>query len=405
MRRLTDTAAGRFLSPAAREALGYPAPGGWMPPLPPGVVRLSAGYPFPDSVPVADLEAATCSLLAEEGDLPLHYLGSRSMAALPGLLAARMAGRGMPVQGEELLVTSGACQAIDLAARALLGPDDLVAVEAPTYMEALEILRNYTSHAVSYPVDRQGLDVEAMAADLARRRAHGLPLPRVLYTVASFQNPTGTALTAERRRRLLELAADYDFLVLEDDAYGELAFGSPPPTLKSLDRDGRVVYVGSLSKVVAPGLRVGWLAGPGWLMKAAALFKKDLDHPLGWAVTAQYLNAVDLDRRVATLRQRYAERRDWLLAALERHMPDRVSWSRPEGGFFVWVTLPEGYDSQELLAPALACGVAYVPGRHFFLPSEAKAGARHLRLSFSYLPQGDLERGVALLAGCLDSWG
>ncbi|MGE5590636.1 MAG: PLP-dependent aminotransferase family protein [Bacillota bacterium] len=401
MRGLTEA----FLSPAAREALRYPAPGAWMPPLPPGVVRLSAGYPFPESVPVAGLEAAAHGLLSREGDLPLHYLGSPSMAELPAQLAKRMAVRGMPVQEGELLVTSGACQAIDLAARALLGPDDLVAVEAPTYMEALEILRNYTPHAVSYPVDAQGLDVEAMARDLAHRRAAGLPLPKVLYTVASFQNPTGTALPLDRRRRLLELAAEYGFFILEDDAYGELAFQAPLPTLKSLDRAGRVAYLGSLSKVVAPGLRVGWLAGPAWLVQAASVFKKDLDHPLGWAVTALYLKSVDLNERVAGLGRSYAQRRDWLLDALQRCMPAGVAWSRPEGGFFVWLTLPEGLDAQALLEPALRKGVAYVPGRHFYLPAEEREGARHLRLSFSYLPQADLERGVTLLAACLNEQG
>ncbi|MCL5677228.1 MAG: PLP-dependent aminotransferase family protein, partial [Firmicutes bacterium] len=319
-RRLAP-AAERFLAPAALAALAYPAPGAWMPPLPPGVVRLSAGYPFPDSIPVQELLAAAGDLLASEADAPLHYLGSWAMASLPSLLADRMAHRGMPLESAEILVTSGACQGIDLAARALLGSEDLVAVEAPTYMEALEIFRNYTPHLVAYPVDGWGLDVAALGQDLERRRSQGLPRLKLLYTVASFQNPTGATLSLERRLQLLALAEEYDFLILEDDAYGELSFGPPQPPLKSLDGGGRVAYLGSLSKVVAPGLRIGWLAAPAWLLRAASVFKKDLDHPFAWALTARYLESTDLDSRVDWLRQRYKERRDWLLAALETHMP------------------------------------------------------------------------------------
>lgn len=155
----------RYLPPHVREALAYDPPGSWMPPLPPGVVRLSAGYPFPAAVPSQDLAHATAELLAAEGDKPLQYLGSPAMASLPALLRRRMAERGMALAESELLVTAGGCQAIDLAARALLGPDELVAVEAPTYMEALEIFRNYTPQIVGYPVDAEGLNVEALAGD------------------------------------------------------------------------------------------------------------------------------------------------------------------------------------------------------------------------------------------------
>ncbi len=390
------------LSPAARDALSYPLPGAWMPLLPAGVARLSAGYPFPESVPVTGLLQATGGLLTAEQDLPLHYLGSPSMAALPGLLGRRMAQRGMPVGEGELLVTSGACQAIDLAARALLGPDDLVAVEAPTYMEALEIFRNYTPHIVSYAVDEQGLDVAELAADLSRRRAAGAPLPKALYTIASFQNPTGATLSLERRRLLLALAAEYGFIILEDDAYGELSFdaGAPPP-LKALDGADRVLYLGSLSKVVAPGLRIGWVAGLAPLVQAMGVFKKDLDHPLGWSIAARYLTDLDLEARLAWLRQAYRQRRDFLLAELTREMPAGVTWTTPAGGFFLWVTLPPGQDTAALLPAALEAGVAYVPGRYFYFDQEAAGASRCLRLSFSYLPLDEIARGVKALAGVL----
>lgn len=391
---------GRFFPAAVQAALAYPPPGAWMPRLPPGCVRLSAGYPFPAAVPVGDLARAAAEVLAAEGDRPLQYLGSPAMAALAGHLRARSARGGMPVAPEELLVTAGACQAIDLAARALLGPDSLVAVEAPTYMEALEIFRNYTPHLVGYPVGEQGLDVEALAADLAARRAAGRPTPRLLYIIASFQNPTGATLPLAGRRRLLALAAEYDFLILEDDAYGALAFPGTEtlPALKALDGEGRVIYLGSLAKVVAPGLRVGWAAGPAPLLRAMALFKKDLDHPLAWALTSRYLESHDLDARLAELRRAYAERAAVLAGALGRHMPAWVRWTLPRGGFFIWVHTP-GVDTLELLPAALAAGVAYVPGPHFY--ASPGQGREFLRLSFSYLPPEQLEQGAAILGGVL----
>lgn len=390
----------RFLAPAARTALGYPAPGSWFPPLPPGTIPFQAGYPGPELVPVAELQAAARELLRREADAPLHYWGSPAMAALPGQLRQRMAARGMPVAEPELLVTAGSCQAIDLAARALLAPGEPVAVESPTYMEALEIFRNYTPEILGYPVGPEGLEVDALARDLARRRAAGLPLPRLFYTIPSFQNPTGTTLPLERRRRLLELAAEYDFLILEDDAYGELAFdlGAAPPPLKALDREGRVIYLGSLSKIVAPGLRIGWAAGPARIIQALAVFKKDLDHPFAWALVSTYLEQTDLPARLEGLRERYRQRRDHLLAALAAEMPPGVTWTVPEGGYFVWITLPEGLDTHQLLPAALAAGVAYLPGRYFYFGSQEEQGRRHLRLSFSYLAPEAMAQGVAALA-------
>jgi len=388
----------RFFPPAVHNALSYPPPGSWMPPLPPGVIRLSAGYPFPESVPAEDLARAVRDLVAAEGDLPFHYLGSPSMQRLAALLAARLTARGLRVAPEGLLVTAGAAQALDLAARALLGPEDLVAVEAPTYMEALEIFRNYTAHIVGYPVDEEGLQVDLLEEDLQRRRRKGKPLPRLLYTVASFQNPTGAVLSLSRRRRLLELAETYDFLILEDDAYGELSFGPPPVPLKALDTRGRVIHVGSLSKVVAPGLRIGWAVAEPALLSAMAVFKKDLDHPFAWAVAAQYLSGVDMEARVAALRKAYRERRDVMLASLKREMPAGVSWTEPRGGFFVWLRAP-GVDTAALLPRALEAGVAYVPGKYFFF--EEGPGQDCLRLSFSYLPSEALQEGVALLAKVL----
>ncbi len=385
---------GRFFPESVRRAQAYEPPGSWMPALPPGCIRLSAGYPFADSVPSKELAAAAAALVAEERDLPFHYLGSPMMNRLTSWLVERSAARGMALGAGELQVTSGAAQAIDLAARALLGPDDVVAVESPTYMEALEMFRNYTPHIVGFPVDAEGLNTQALEVEVAAGRVR----PKLLYTIASFQNPTGVTMSLARRKHLLALAEAYDFLILEDDAYGELAFGEVPTPLKALDRTGRVIYAGSLSKVVGPGLRVGWLAAAPELITAMSLFKKDLEAPFAMAVTAKYLTGIDFGARVEGLRQAYRARRDHLLGALRQHMPAWTSWNEPQGGFFVWIHTP-GVDTAALLPEALAAGVAYVPGKYFYFGGDE--GREYLRLSFSYLAPEVMEQGVRVLGQVL----
>jgi len=389
----------RYLSQPTRAAQAYDPPGAWMPPLPPGVIRLSAGFPFPAAVPGQELARAMAAVLDAEGDKPLQYLGSHAMANLPALIARRMAERAMALGEAELMITNGGCQGIDLAARALLDPGALVAVEAPTYMEALEIFRNYTPNIISYPVDGAGLQVEALAADLAARRDRHQPIPKLLYTIPSFQNPTGATMPLARRQALLALAEEYDFLILEDDAYGELAFGEAPTPLKALDTAGRVIYLGSLSKIIAPGIRVGWIAAATPLIQAFWLYKKDLEAPLTMAATATYLSQIDLGERVAKLRPPYRERRDLAVAALHRHMPAGVTWQVPAGGYFLWIHTP-GVDTAALLQQALAAGVVYVPGKHFFW--EPSAGREYLRISYSYLDPAEVEQGIAIIGRLLD---
>lgn len=369
-----------------------------MPQLPPDCIRLSAGYPAPALVPVDEMATAAASVLATEGHWPLQYLGSQAMSTLRELIRDRLGQRGVTVGEGELLVTAGAAQAIDLCARVLLDETAYVAVEAPTYMEALETFRNYTDHIIDYPVDAGGLCVDELADDLARRLRQGLPLPRLLYTVPSFHNPTGTTLRHDRRLHLVELAEQYDFLIVEDDAYGELAFAERPTMLRQLDWTGRVLSIGSFSKVIGPGLRVGWVAGAAPLLATLSRFKKDLDHPFVQAVTATYLQAHDLDARIMDLRTAYLSRRDALVEALQRHMPTYVTWHVPTGGYFVWLHTP-GVDTAILLPHALQAGVSYVPGRHFFV--NADEGTAWLRLSFSYADIDDLAQGVQRLGELL----
>jgi 2-aminoadipate transaminase len=273
-----------------------------------------------------------------------------------------------------------------------------VAVESPTYMEALEIFQNYTTQIISIPIDKDGLQTDVLAAVLGDRKNKGLALPRFLYTIPTFQNPTGTTMIPERRRHLLDLAKEFDFLILEDDAYGELAFEENPIPLKALDTEGRVLYVGSISKVVAPGLRVGWLAGNKSFIEAVTWFKKDLDHPFSQSTLASYLETVDFEERLKKLKGTYKSKCSMMLEALEKYLPKTVKWFVPEGGYFVWVQIPDS-DTDKLLEKALETGLSFVPGKYFFLDTDA--GTEFLRLSFSYANEQEITKGVQTLGKIL----
>jgi 2-aminoadipate transaminase len=387
-----------YFSKNSMAALKNDPPGAWMPALPEGCIRLSSGYPDPSLVPSQEMKEAAVRLLDEEQDMPLHYLGSPRMDKLKQQIGTRMAERGMPVAEDELMITAGACQAIDLIARLFLDEEAIVAVEAPTYMEALEIFQNYTQQFISIPMDEHGLITEQLEVILQERKSAGLSLPRFLYTIPTFHNPTGTTMSIERRKHLIELSAKYDFLILEDDAYGELAFAEIHLSLKALDQTGRVIYVGSLSKVVAPGMRIGWIAGVSQFITALAWFKKDLDHPFAQSTMAAYLECIDLDERLKELRGVYRKKAEILVSALEGEMPEGVTWYVPEGGYFVWVKLPR-IDTTALLAKALAEGVSFIPGKHFYLNGDS--GAEYLRLSYSYASEEEMLAGVRKLAALL----
>lgn len=382
-------------------ALENEPPGSWMPVLPMECIRLSSGYPAPSLVPANQMKEAVDSLIREEGDLPFHYLGSSRMASLQNLIQKRLNQRSISVQKGELLITSGACQAIDLIARTFLDDEAFVAVESPTYMEALEMFKNYTRNIIDIPIDEQGLDTSRLEDVLKERKRDGLPIPRFVYTIPTFHNPTGTTMPMERRQHLLKLAQTYDFLIVEDDAYGELSFLESVTPLKAIDTDGRVLHVGSLSKVVAPGMRIGWIAGDEELISAFAWFKKDLDHPFAQATMAVFLEKVNLEERIILLRDSYQMRRDTMIRALEHNLPESVTWYTPEGGFFVWVKVP-GVDTSCLLDEALAQGVSYVPGKYFFYNQED--GAEYLRFSFSYVDEEQMVEGIEKIGQLLNAY-
>ena len=352
----------------------------------PDVISFAGGLPAPGLFPVEAIAGAAERVLAESGRRALQYSTTEGHPPLRQKLAARLPG----ARPDELLITAGSQQGLDLVARVLLDPGDLVAVAAPTYMGALRAFDAYEARYVSVASDDHGMRVDALEDALRQR-------PKLLYVIPDFDNPAGTTAPLDRRHAMVELAARHDVVVFEDAPYRELRFGGEGlPTLFELAPE-RVVHAATFSKTMAPGMRLGWLCGPGPLIERVAQAKQAAD--LQTATFTQmladaWLAADAWEAQLERVRGYYRTQRDAMLAALQAHMPDGVRWTRPAGGMFLWVTLPEGMDAGALAKRAVERGVAYVPGA----PFHANGGGENtLRLSYSVATLEEIDRGVRAL--------
>lgn len=370
--------------------------------LRPGIAEFGWGHPDSALLPVAELARAAADALERHGTAALAYGTEQGPGRLIEQLRARLTRSGATPPAEELMITGGISQALDMLCGQLSKPGDVALVEAPTYHLAQRIFRDRGLRLVGVPGDSHGLHVEAAEALATMLRARGERVA-FLYTVPTFGNPTGVTLPPERRQALAELARRANLPVLEDDAYGELWFDlPPPPAVASYDPGGPVVRLGSFAKVLAPGLRLGWIQAAPELVRGCCLSGL-LDSGGGVNhftahVVASFMEHGALDTHLERLRAAYGQRRDTLLAALARYLPAGCTWNPALGGFFVWVRLPPQLDSAAILPAAEAAGVSYLSGERFF----PEGGGRHyLRLSFSLLPPAEIEAGARALGATL----
>lgn len=373
----------------------------------PDMISFAGGLPAPECFPAEEIALATERVLSTQATRALQYGPTPGMPALRAFCADLLAGRGVRVAADDVLITSGSQQALDVLGKLLIDPGDLVLVEDPTYLGALQAWRPYRPRFFTLPMDEQGLQVDALAETLRRLEASG-ERPKFLYTVSNFQNPTGVTLAAERRQALLDVAEQYHLPIVEDDPYGELRYsGEPIPPLAALDieRHGQphhVVYLSTFSKLLAPGLRIGWVTAPRWMLKRIEQVKEGIDlhtGSLAQAIAYETCRNGLLTRHIPRIRSLYKQRRDVMLAALSEHMPATVRWTRPDGGMFLWITLPEQYNSMDMLNRAVEQKVAFVPGEAF----HANGGGRNtMRLNFSYSSHQQLQEGIARLAHVLN---
>ncbi len=372
----------------------------------PDVISFAGGLPAPDLFPIDDLRAAFDAALREGGGSAVQYGPTEGYAPLRAYLAARLARRGIVAQPDDILITTGSQQGLDLLGKVLLSPHATVLVEEPSYVGALQAFAAYGPRGASAPMDDEGLRVDRVAAALAALERDPL-IPgdevraRVLYTIPTFQNPSGLTMSARRREALIDLCVARRLPVIEDDPYGELRYeGADLPPLRALPGGEETVYLGTFSKILAPGLRLGWVVAPRPLMARLVLAKQGADlhtDTLAQRAVLHYCLHADMDGHIARLRRVYRERRDAMLAALARHFPAEARWTRPEGGLFIWVTLPEGVDTRALLADALERGVAFVPGSAFHATRDGGQGGRSLRLNFSHADPDRIDDGLRRL--------
>jgi 2-aminoadipate transaminase len=363
----------------------------------PEAVFFGGGVPPTEAIPVARLREGADRAWAD-GAETLLYGEVRGYRPLRELIVERMAARGAIVDPADVLITNGAQQGIDLAARIFIDPGDIVLTEEPTFMDALRVFRSHEAEPVGIPVDAEGLQVDMLAALLDR-----LPKrPKFLYTMPTYQNPMGVSMSPARQRALVDLAREQGIAIVEDDPYGDLSYdGDPPPTLKSLDPE--VIFLGTFSKVLAPGLRVGWVASSPRLREAFFNVKEGTDiHNERIMTRTVYHSARGfLDEHIAATREIYRARRDAMLAGLEREMPAGVRWTTPHGGFFLWVTLPEQCETDAMLPDATDRGVIYLPSSWFY---PDRSWTRSLRLNFSAQPEERIAEAMRRLAETIQAY-
>jgi 2-aminoadipate transaminase len=361
---------------------------------PPGVLSVSGGFPNPQTFPSERLDELVAELVRDDPRIALQYAPCEGVRSFREYLMERQDQlQGVHPELEQMMVTSGGMDCIQLVCQAMLDPGDSVAVEAPTYLGALMAFDRFGASIEAIEIDEHGLVVEALAEKLEA----GLR-PKLLYVIPEYQNPSGRTLPLDRRKALVELCRRHDVLVLEDVAYREMSFdGTSLPSLWSLAPDV-VLQAGTFSKIFAPGLRLGWAAGPAALIAQLADAKQTADQcasALGQRMVEEYGRAGLLEAHIPDAQALYAARWRATGAALEHHMPDGCGWSEPTGGFFTWLTFPEGIDTTAMRDAAAEEGVAYVPGRAFYAGGE---GANELRFSFSLLGEPELEQAVERIA-------
>lgn len=359
----------------------------------PEIISFAGGLPAAELFPVPDLRAAADSVLAELGSRALQYGVTEGVLRLRERIAAEMGERGVPCSAEDVLVTTGSQQSLDLIGKVFLDPGDLVITENPTYLAAIQSFQCFEARFLPAPTDEDGIDPDAVDRLASRGKA------RFLYVIPNFQNPTGRTLSAERRRALYEVAVRRNLTIVEDDPYGKLRYrGSQVPPIKSFDQEGRVVYLSTFSKTVAPGFRTGWAVAPGDIRSRLVIAKQAADlhtSSLDQLILERYLRDYDNAAHVEKVRAAYGARYACMDAALSASMPKGYRWTQPEGGMFLWVTGPKGLDTTELLRTALERKVAFVPGRDFFPDG---TGKECLRLNFSASTPERIVEGVSRLA-------
>lgn len=365
----------------------------------PDIISLSGGMPDVSLIPEESLRIAVEAAVSTKKSASLQYGSTDGREDTRRVCCMIMEKQGIYSKPDEVLITTGAQEALDLIAKAFIDPGDIIVAEGPTYLGALQAFSAYEPDIRCIPFDQNGMRMDLLEEELARI---GKGNVRFLYTIPNFQNPGGVTLSKERRTRLLELSYEYEFVIVEDDPYGRLRFeGEPIETLKSIDDS--VIYLGTISKILAPGLRTGWIAAPKKVLSYINLVKQGTDlcgSSFDQVVVEHYFTDTPWEETLSKFISTYHTRRDAMLAALDKHFPPEATWTHPEGGFFIWATLPPYVDTGSMLATALEQGVTYTPGDGFY--PNGLGGQNSMRLAFCFEDPERLEEAIRRLGHVID---
>ncbi len=364
----------------------------------PDIISFAGGAPDPDLYPTEKFAKIAKEVLEEEGKTALSYGITEGYAPLRQWTKERLVAQGIIKDSDDVIIVSGGQQGIDLCSKSLINPGDGVVCEEPSFIGGLNCFRSYNAELFGVPVLDDGLDTDALE-ELLKNHSN----IKLLYTISTFQNPSGITISLEKRKKILELAEKYDILIYEDNPYGELRFsGEQVPTLKSLDENGRVIYFGSYSKVLAPGMRLGFTSAPAPLLERMIICKQTQDvhtNVLSQMIAYRFVTTYSIDEHIEGLRKAYGKKCKLMMDLMDEHFPKSVKHTCPEGGLFLYCTMPDGYDSKELMKLALEKKVAFVPGTSCMI--DDKASYSTFRMNYSAASEADIEKGIKALGEVL----
>ncbi|EEI20883.1 2-aminoadipate transaminase [Lentilactobacillus hilgardii] len=363
----------------------------------PDVISFAGGLPAPELFPVAELKRVTDEIYDESGRQALQYSTAIGYPQLREQIVKRMAHQGVKTTIDNIMISTGSQQSIDLTAKMFVNPGDTVIVEKPTYLCALDVFRSYGAHIVGVDMDENGMKIDQLEKAVAEN-----PNTKFIYTIPNFQNPTGRTMSADRRERMIEIADNYDIMIVEDDPYGAIRFaGDDIEPIKFYDDHERVIYLSTFSKILAPGLRLGWIVAEKSLIKKFTLMKQSADvhsDNLTQHIVAKFMSEYDIDDHIDKIKQVYRKRERVMMNAIEAFFPKNVHYSHPEGGLFIWVEVPGDVDTKALFDTCIKHNVAFVPGEPFY-PDAVTPGT--FRLNYSNMSEDHIKTGIKRLGDAI----
>jgi 2-aminoadipate transaminase len=363
----------------------------------PEIISFAGGLPNPKSFPIEDLQVIINNVLKTNASTALQYGATHGVNELREMLVERACKEGMKATLDNVIITSGSQQALDAVGKVFLNPGDTALVESPSYLGGINAFRSYEANLIGIPVDKDGMNMGALEDTIKKSLKEEVSL-KFIYTVPTFQNPAGFVMSESRRKKLVDIANEYNLVIVEDDPYGKLRYDIPPvKPIKAFDDEGRVIYMSTFSKILAPGFRLAWVIASDDIIRKIAVCKQALDlctNTFTQFIASEFMKSGSMDLHIMKICEMYKPKRDIMIRSIEKYFPDGYVCNKPKGGMFAWATLPEGIDTETLFLDAIKEKVAYVHGKAFHVDG---GGGRSMRLNFSYSTNEQIEEGIKRL--------